>query len=683
MKKLILLFAFIFCFSCYGQYDFKQPFHNFAINGIVELNNKIFVSTESSGVWVSNDRCKSFERITFYDEYYNTPNYGNLVKFHDYLVLHSREKIFISKDEFKTWDIYKYKNFKISNNVAYMINDANLYYSDNDSLSWKKFDINRDVSDYFVMEDTIGAFNYSDSLISLSTDKGKTWNLTDNKFKCIYPNIIFKNNIISAQNSDTLLISRDKGKSWENIKADVDENKIWQINQIRDTLILICVCKGPYNEDSVPVFISTDFGKTCKIITKDKFKYIYTAILKKDSTTYLGNYGLHISFDNENTWFSPNTGLTCPRVNDIFSDNNYILVSTIDRGIYKSTDLGLTWKLCNMPLTDGGIFSVIKINGKELYAITGICGLFKSTDEGDNWECVNPDIRHIRRISYIDSIMYGYGFTSGVFCSKNKGITWFNADIPLFENGLSTLIDADSMVLALKNNKLYYSKDSCKSFNLMSSATGSLLKREKDTLFLWQNDKLIFSADNGNSWNDTRYMYEGTVNFSVFNNWIKNSNILVFLSGKAGNKIIYISIDYGKTWSTFYKFGDNMICMLTINNLLLIGSSSQGIITLDLTPLLETADVTEKAEINKNDIKVYPNPTKDFINYNINILNDDYICIEIYDISGKLLKEYNHGFLSQGQHTLFCPVYDLSSGQYILSVNVGNEKLQSVFEIIR
>ncbi|MGQ7947210.1 T9SS type A sorting domain-containing protein [Flavobacterium sp. WC2509] len=81
----------------------------------------------------------------------------------------------------------------------------------------------------------------------------------------------------------------------------------------------------------------------------------------------------------------------------------------------------------------------------------------------------------------------------------------------------------------------------------------------------------------------------------------------------------------------------------------------------------------------KIDISVYPNPTTDFVNINIEgyVFGDEMGTYQLYDFQGRLLKQN-----TIGENETQVSLNNLSSSIYILQVNINNKFLKT-FKIIK
>jgi hypothetical protein len=71
----------------------------------------------------------------------------------------------------------------------------------------------------------------------------------------------------------------------------------------------------------------------------------------------------------------------------------------------------------------------------------------------------------------------------------------------------------------------------------------------------------------------------------------------------------------------------------------------------------------------------FPNPFKKESFVSLSLGGDTHVSMEIFSITGKLMKSKDYGLLLHGNHTLTIDATDLSSGVYFYSVNAGEKKL--------
>ena len=72
-------------------------------------------------------------------------------------------------------------------------------------------------------------------------------------------------------------------------------------------------------------------------------------------------------------------------------------------------------------------------------------------------------------------------------------------------------------------------------------------------------------------------------------------------------------------------------------------------------------------------LNVYPNPVRDFAQFDINVADNTTVSYVIYDLSGRMITNGNLGKFSAGVHTMNVETKDLSSGSYIIRVVAGDK----------
>lgn len=83
--------------------------------------------------------------------------------------------------------------------------------------------------------------------------------------------------------------------------------------------------------------------------------------------------------------------------------------------------------------------------------------------------------------------------------------------------------------------------------------------------------------------------------------------------------------------------------------------------------LLQNTNNTELLnDNNKFKVNIFPNPSKDIINFNIQTEKDDYYTIQIFDLTGRLLfTPFENMFLNTGENNLQCDIHHLNPGTHL------------------
>lgn len=283
----------------------------------------------------------------------------------------------------------------------------------------------------------------------------------------------------------------------------------------------------------------------------------------------------------------------------VFTQNGEIFVSAYyseAKGIYKSTDNGLSWQHL---LPSGYTYTdylAMGINGNDvLFAGTGGGGLYRSTDKGETWVRLTeyPSIE-CWAIAFNDSnhIFAGNGDQGGVFKSVNDGNTWVQV-LPNSVAPLAIEINNEGIIFVGTRDNFYKSTDNGISWNsfyagldnqiIASILTYSLLEIFVGTGYYYTGNGVYYSSDGGATWEqrglDGKIIYsltsdqfgaiyagtknngvcktqdqglkwrlinEGLKNYNIFRVQMSPSNILFACSETEGG--IYKSYDYGESW---------------------------------------------------------------------------------------------------------------------------------------
>jgi len=80
-----------------------------------------------------------------------------------------------------------------------------------------------------------------------------------------------------------------------------------------------------------------------------------------------------------------------------------------------------------------------------------------------------------------------------------------------------------------------------------------------------------------------------------------------------------------------------------------------------------------------SDMKLYPNPVEDIANFDYKLANSSEVIVNIFDISGRMLRSENLGSMNVGEHKSSINLGDLSRGTYILQIRTENSNLTKKF----
>lgn len=95
--------------------------------------------------------------------------------------------------------------------------------------------------------------------------------------------------------------------------------------------------------------------------------------------------------------------------------------------------------------------------------------------------------------------------------------------------------------------------------------------------------------------------------------------------------------------------------LLSIDDILIMGTKTTGI-----------NEVAKDLEFS-----IYPNPATDLITLKMNLTSASPVKVEIYDVTGKVVKEEGKGVFTTGPHSITIKTADLATGSYTFVVKAG------------
>jgi len=126
-------------------------------------------------------------------------------------------------------------------------------------------------------------------------------------------------------------------------------------------------------------------------------------------------------------WIEANNGLQDLRIRSLsaFSDG-WVFVGSSTTGLYRSTDHGLNWMSASSGLVGTNLSSVVMAPAGDVFA--GGSGVFRSCDQGNNWETVLPNQYTNTIFMTPNGILFASLHYDGVLRSLDNGETWWSSD---------------------------------------------------------------------------------------------------------------------------------------------------------------------------------------------------------------------------------------------------------------
>lgn len=419
-----------------------------------------------------------------------------------------------------------------------------------------------------------------------STNSGVSWNSTSVSNSSITSLIVAPNGSIFSVGVGSVSRSTDDGQSWTFLDQTLGFSSLTNNS-------LGHLFAGSKGSESGGVFRSTDNGANWEPINNglidlavntvavNSLGHIFVGTGNEEYAAPFG--GVFRSTDNGENWTQINNGLSSPNVDIVAVDNSdhvFVYTGYPLRRTFRSTNNGETWNPTHSEIPSALVQRIAFDHHNDVYAAcTG--GLFRSTDDGENWIRVNGVSYASDFLTTPDGNMYVGGIgvlkstdnggswsesnhgiiashvvllatngrgdafattTNGIFRTTNKGMTWER--VPLM---IHKAISLNGTIFANGSDGLYRSTNNGEDWIWASNGLSTTRITAMDVDFLghlFATTSLGFfsSTDDGVNWIQISGLLDGLPPTSLS----INSHGVMF-AGNSSNRV-YRSTDIGETW---------------------------------------------------------------------------------------------------------------------------------------
>jgi hypothetical protein len=259
-----------------------------------------------------------------------------------------------------------------------------------------------------------------------STNDGASWSAVNNGITnpSVYalaagPNGSGGTNVYAGTYMGNAFRSTDNGASWSAIQSGLPIG--YNVNALTTTsagTVLAGTMNGIYR--------STNFGANWMQV----FNLYAFSFAKNGSTLYAGtSHGVYRSTNDGASWTPINNGMGFTWVYAMAAIPNGSGVTLFAGAgrVMRSTDNGATWTLADNGLAGFSVYALATApnvsGGTDLYAGSGE-GVFRTSDDGDNWTNVSFVYSHVQGLEVTPSGAILAGTEADAFRSTDGGVTW-------------------------------------------------------------------------------------------------------------------------------------------------------------------------------------------------------------------------------------------------------------------
>jgi hypothetical protein len=466
-------------------------------------------------------------------------------------------ELYVSSDSGNTWNGQKiittstlWNDISISGSglIITAVNEGDeIQVSNNFGVSWNTLSQNRNWKSVVISSDgTTQTAIIEGEQIYVSTNKGITWTVKESTRNWESVAISSDGTVQTAVvNNGKIYVSIDSGYTW--LAKDSDRDWV-SVSISADGIIQTAVIKGGQ------IYVSTDSGNTW--LAKDSDRDWGSVSISSDGikqTAVVKGGQIYVSTDSGNTW-TPKASIE-DWVSVSISANGIIQTAVVNNGqIYVSTDSGDNWNDKNsvrawsdVSISANGIIQTAVVKGGQIYV---------SIDTGNNWTA-KDSVRDWVSVSITADGVSQIAVVNGgqIYVSIDTGDNWFARNTFTYFNGISISSNGiiQTKVSALFTNiipYIYVSYDSGNTWfikdlgehfrDVSISSDGSIQTAVANYGQIW------LSTNSGVDWNlipSSPLTFWDSISISA------DGKYQTAVGGSGSYHKIYISYDYGSTWS--------------------------------------------------------------------------------------------------------------------------------------
>jgi photosystem II stability/assembly factor-like uncharacterized protein len=523
--------------------------------------------------------------------------------------------------------------------------------------------------------------------IYISTDKGDTWVKSDGEMKDIEIYLFTPGRMPSEffiiDRSFNLYLTQDNAESWTKIADQQSLNGAFIFNAVifEDDSIILFTNRGTY--------IGTLGSNEWNLINREVFSFTQ---LQKKGVLYSTKeqQALIKSTDKGATWKEYKTGMTALEIIDMVEAKDTTFFAISKKHIYRLLIGSQQWEQVS-PDTIYNDYTIIRTNKFDfLYVGTEGKKMLHSVDNGNRFDTIQFNLGncyYVKELLFLpneDMIMHCRESAYNFLISKDLGYDWnyFNLSTipePVSNNFyMSIAVDSSNGVyIGALNNFIFQTDDEGEYwrhiFNYEFTPYDIEINAQFNIYCIAYKDaiqhKIYSSFDQGDTWEEIEY-FTGTSSKIISDVLVHKNKVIVNYKDNLNNKDeIYLSEDWGETWTNIGDDNLPHINKLYFKYDFLYACTTKGIFRYS------DQVVGVKNDPFQNELMIYPNPAKDFVIIQTNDIFEK-TRIRLFSVEGVLIKD-NYNLLSDNGIKL--DISDIPQGVYVVELSSSNGVASKLF----
>jgi photosystem II stability/assembly factor-like uncharacterized protein len=298
--------------------------------------------------------------------------------------------------------IFGYALTKSGTDTYLGTNAAGVYKSTDFGDSW--FPVNKGLNAaivrdiHFDNDGILYAASWSNGF-SKSTNIGKNWEMINNGLTNVYCYSIISDDdgVLLGGTDQGTFRSTDKGENWIRFTGPGNDYVYHLWKDKYDRIYALTYGSGFYR--------TTDAGENWVRMDKNfSSGYVFGLAMDKTENLYAGGRGggaIYKSTDDGNSWIKVYQGISNAVISEIvITPDDHIFATSINEGVLRSTNQGLSWELRNTGLPSTKVYPLV-YNNDILYVGLSTGGIYSSTDKGENWQNISYNLSSARVYKFL------------------------------------------------------------------------------------------------------------------------------------------------------------------------------------------------------------------------------------------------------------------------------------------